>query len=240
MIGGGLDQEESLLWHRWNVGRDSEARNALIVYHADWSRLVARDVLVRVRVPQADWLDFVQNATVGLIEAIDRFDPSVGVAFRNYARHRVRGAVFDGLKNIFTSARGPNASTASERFYGDRVRSLTEGETEHDPVDAFVSLTVTLGIGALLNADSMPQGDRESTPYAHAARSQIRALAHEAISQLPGRQQDIVRLHYFQHMSFSDIAEMYGVSKGRISQLHRQALEQLRDLMRVKSEALTY
>ncbi|GAB3040468.1 RNA polymerase sigma factor FliA [Oleiagrimonas citrea] len=231
-----MEQEERQLWEQWIADRDIEARNALVVYHADWSRLVARDVLVRVRVAQADWADFVQNATIGLIEAVERFDPGMGVSFRSYARHRVRGAVFDGLKDLRSAAYRPY-QPKSAQVLGDRVQSLTEGETEDDPVDAFVRLTISLGIGVLLNSDSIPQ-EAEGTPYTHAERSQMRSMASDAIARLPVRQRDIVRLHYFQHMPFVDIAEMYGVSKGRISQLHRQALDRLRDALRVKREAL--
>lgn len=190
--------------------------------------------MLRVRLPHADWSDLVQNATMGLIEAVERYDPDFGVEFRSYARHRVRGSVFNGLKHMRSAAYSGESTTGSER-----VSSLSESEGSQDPTEAFVSLTIGLGIGFLLGADSMPHSETgDDGPYASAERGQVKAIAHEAVEKLPPRERDIVVLHYFQNLPFVEIAEMFGVSKGRVSQLHKQTILRLRGKLLIGREEI--
>jgi RNA polymerase sigma factor for flagellar operon FliA len=88
-----VDSDEQTLWLRWRQERTSATRDALIVHYSPWARQVARDVFMRVYFMRDAWHDCVQNALMGLMEAIERFDPDRGVEFRPFARFRVRGAV---------------------------------------------------------------------------------------------------------------------------------------------------
>jgi RNA polymerase sigma factor for flagellar operon FliA len=214
--------QEKELWHRWIGEREQVARDALIQLHAPWARLVARDVYVKVRIRDSEWGDYVQNATVGLIESIDRYEPTRGVDFRTFARHRVRGAVFNGLRHLTSDSFSP-----SDHHHLERSTSLADNDA--DPLQAFVTWTVGLGIGHLLEAASLPD-DRghSSNPYAAAVRDELTETLKDAIAQLPMREQMVLTLHYFQHVPFVDIAAQMQLTKGRISQIHRQAIESLR------------
>lgn len=223
-----MDTTEDALWHRWVVGREMPARQALLQAHLSWARLVAKDVYLKVRLHEAEWADYVQNATVGLLEAIDRFQPNRGVDFRTYARHRVRGAVFNGLRHLAATpqAERPHASA------GDRSASLAAEDS--DPFDAFVSWTIGIGIGQLLESASLADDQQASAPgpYANAVRDQLKDALQRAMDNLPEREWLILTMHYFQHVPFVDIAAQMQLTKGRISQLHRQAMERLRLDMR--------
>lgn len=227
-----VDIPEKELWHRWTGQRERCARDALIQLHASWARLVARDVYLKVRIRDAEWADYVQNATIGLIESIDRYEPWRSVDFRTYARHRVRGAVFNGLRHLASDSFGQPGRVPEERS------ASLKGDGESDPLQAFVSWTVGLGIGHLLEVASLPDDrDRRGDPYAAAARDQLSELLHEAIEQLPEREKLILTMHYLQHTAFVDIASHMQLTKGRISQIHRQAIEKLRDRMRMHAMA---
>ncbi|MEI7037456.1 sigma-70 family RNA polymerase sigma factor [Fulvimonas yonginensis] len=217
-----VDSPERELWHRWIGQRERMAREALIQMHASWARLVAKDVYLKVRIKDAEWGDYVQNATVGLIEAIDRYEPGRGVDFRTYARHRVRGAVFNGLRHLASQSFGCMDAMREER-------SASLSSDEADPLLSFVSWTVGLGIGHLLETASL-HDDRQQgeDPYANASRDQVSALLHEAVKQLPEREKFVLTLHYFQHVPFVEIASELGLTKGRVSQIHRQAIQTLR------------
>jgi RNA polymerase sigma factor for flagellar operon FliA len=217
-----LDTHETDLWHRWVGRRERVAREALIQMHAPWARLVAKDVYLRVRIRDAEWGDYVQNATVGLIESIDRYQPDRGVDFRTYARHRVRGAVFNGLRHLASDAFRPGSPIPEERS-----ASLADGEP--NPLEAFVAWTVGLGIGHLLEVASLwDNGEHGGDPYTVAARDQVSGLLKEAVEQLPTREKLVLTMHYFQHLPFVDIASQLQLTKGRISQIHRHAIELLR------------
>lgn len=221
------------LWERWTNRRDGSARDALILMHAPWARLVARDIFQRIHPNDVEWGEFVQNATLGLIEAADRYDPARGIEFRTFARHRVRGAVFDGLRQVWDQR--PAVPVR------DVDRSESMDYEESDPLESFVSWTVGLGIGHLLDsAASLELVSPSRTPYAELEQSQIQMLLRQAVDLLPERERLIVSMHYFQHIAFTEIASYLGVTKGRVSQLHRQGIERLRLCLREYFKEIFY
>ncbi|MFC5743544.1 sigma-70 family RNA polymerase sigma factor [Dyella tabacisoli] len=222
-----MDTAERLLWYRWRVGNDALARDALVARYSPWARLVARSVYMRIYSLRDAWEDCSQNALIGLLESIDRYQPDRGVNFELYARHRVRGAVFNGLRTLRESLAQGNRSHDRAVAIEDRRESLGDDETA-DPLDAFISTTVGLGLGFLLEAHSVPAGAQQADAYANFEKDQLSAKVVESVEQLPERQQMIVTLHYYHHVPFVQIAAQLGVTKGRISQLHKQALERLR------------
>ncbi|MBE1162749.1 sigma-70 family RNA polymerase sigma factor [Dyella acidiphila] len=227
-----VDSDEQVLWRRWRQERQPAARDALIVHYSPWARQVARDVFMRVYLMRDAWYDCVQNALMGLMEAIDRFDPERGVPFQPFARLRVRGAVFDGLRvlrNVHMEL-GYDAAHR-ETLAKERAESLTH-ETSDDPLEAFIAATVGLGIGFLLDTQSMPGHAEPADAYAELEKAQLSAAVSQGLEHLPERERAILTLHYYHQLSFVDIADQFGVTKGRISQLHKRALEQLRNYLR--------
>jgi len=231
-----MESSERLLWESWLIGRDMAARDSLVLLHSPWARLVAKDVFVRVYGANFTWQDCTQNALIGLIEAISRFDAARGVDFHTFARHRVRGAVFNGLRAMREVA----PPSRPDPHLAERVESLREGDTD-DPFDAFVSMTVGLGIGFLL--DSLPASANEPSPpeaYAESERNAMYASVAHAAEALPERERLIVTLHYYHRVPFVQIAGQLGVSKGRVSQLHKRALALLRSELKAMSLAAEY
>lgn len=207
------------------------ARDALIVKYSPWTRLVARDVYVRVYALRDAWHDCVQNALIGLLEAMDRFDPARGVSFQTYARHRVRGAVFNGVRTLRESLAQGTRSYDQMAAALDRMESIS-GDEIADPMEAFVGTTIGLGLGFLLEASSVPPHTHGSDAYSELEREELSAAMAGAMERLPEREQMILMLHYYHHVPFVEIAVQMGVTKGRISQLHRRALDQLRECQR--------
>src|SRR5687768_15496405 len=129
--------DERSLWTRYRRDGDATARGALFERYVPWSRAVARDVYRRVRLPQLDWADYAQNASIGLIEAMARFDAARGIDFMAYAKPRVRGAVFNGLRTFLEDG--------SAQGHSDRQRARVEslqGEEGGDLLEQLVG-TVT-------------------------------------------------------------------------------------------------
>jgi len=225
-----LEGQEGMLWQRWQQGRDATARDALILHYSPWARAVARDVYMRVYLIRDAWNDCAQNALLGLIEAIERFDPERGVPFQPYARHRVRGAVFDGVRALRTGTIFAGGH-ADDMVVRERVESLQE-DGSADPLEAFVATTVGLGLGFLLDMQSMPDQAQPAEAYAELERAELNAAVAEEMEQLPERERMILQLHYHHQVPFVDIAGQMSLTKGRISQLHKRALERLRTGLR--------
>lgn len=220
-----MEEVERQLWSRWKTRGDHAARDALIEHYSPWARSVAKSICRRVYFIRDAWVDCVQNALVGLIEAINRFDPEQGVPFQSYARHRVRGSIFNGLRVFLKDA--PPAGAYQAHMVEDRMASLDGGE---DPFETFVDLAVGLGIGHLLSTYSHDAGIQNDA-YAEIERSQTAArLAHGA-ETLSERERLVLAMHYRHEVRFVDIAAHLGVTKGRISQIHAGALKKLRDYL---------
>lgn len=218
-------QREAELWQRWREGRDDAVRHALVELHLYWVRLIAREVQAEMRVTNAEWSDYLHYGTVGLLESIERFDPDYGVEFQTYARKRVRGAIFNGIGDFVSTSR---SGGAEDLRLQERARSLLE-EGSDDPLQEIIALSVGLAIGHLLDheAESRDGGHGDST-YAAVERSDMEAIVAAAIEELPERERSVMRLHYFQQISFTDVAALLGVTKGRVSQLHSQAVKRIK------------
>ncbi len=219
-----LEPEERELWRRHLHEQDPQARDFLFMRYAPWSRLVARDVYRRIRVSQLEWSDFVQNATIGLLEAMSRFDPDRGLDFTAYAKPRVRGSVFNGLRVFLT---GVDRAPREDRHH-QRLESLAADQAG-DGLTNFIETVVGLGIGFLVDAEASNDGIAgASEGHASAEAHQVGQLLREAIDTLPDRQRMIVTAHYFQYVPFCEIAAELGLTKGRVSQIHKVAMAHIR------------
>lgn len=218
--------DEQKLWCRLRERNDGEARQLLFAKYSLWARSIARDVYRRVRIPQLDWGDYSQNAVIGLLEAMGRYDPNRGIDFIAYAKPRVRGAVFNGLRAFLSENSGRIA--APEARQNERYGSLHELD-QGDELTRFVSLVSGLAVGHLLDSLS------ESEAFETTARMEHQIDAHrtaarlrDAIRKLPEKEELVIILHYMQHVPFTEIAKLIGVTKGRISQIHKTAINRLR------------
>lgn len=187
-----------------------------------WASAIARRVHRRFPRLGADREDFIQNANIGLLEAIERFDPARGIAFQAYAMNRVRGSVFNGLRVILG---GPSA----ER-YQERLDTLHDGAD--DPFDALVGAIVGLGLGYMLDDAAHTQIIDRQDGLRFAEDQQASSQLAAGVGQLPPRLKAIIVRHYFEFTPFIELAQEWGLSKGRISQLHRAALDALRRSIR--------
>lgn len=218
---------EPARWQRWREQREPRDRNVLVLRYVPWARRVARDVFMRCRGRSDDWPDYVQNATVGLIEAIGAYDERRGVPFEAFARLRVRGAVFNGLRALMSHSGG----TTRDGLDTERTDSLLDDESR-DPVEVLIAVVSGLAAGHVLGTMAAPEPPAgPPTPYDEAVRSELSGKMAAMLARLPAREKEVLTLHYLNHLAFHQVATALGVTRGRISQLHRQALNRLRSFM---------
>lgn len=218
-----LSEEEYELWTRYLRRNDAEARDYLFLKYLPWARRVAGNVYARLKVPQLEWADFAQNAVVGMLEAMSRYDPDRGWDFMAYAKLRVQGAVFNGVRIYLT---GVDRASRSERFV-ERLDSIADREEDPaDPLTGFIDTVASLGLGFLLESV-------EETPSAQShltgEQSALRRRLLEAMESLGDRERVVMSAHYLDHVPFRDIAHSLKLTKGRISQIHKTGLAKLRE-----------
>jgi len=213
-----LEADETMLWTRFKRAGDISAREALYARYSPWASAIARRVHRRFPRLTADRGDFIQNASLGLLEAIDRFEPDRGIAFQAYATARVRGSVFNGVRAII----GSDGSDP----YQERLDSLAMSDIH--PADNLVGSIVGLALGYMLDDVAHHVLADFADGLLFAENSQVAVRVANAVDRLPRRQRVLVVRHYFEFVPFVELAREWGVTKGRISQLHRAALDTLR------------
>jgi RNA polymerase sigma factor FliA len=225
---------EAALWQAWRERGDRRARDDLIVLHQEFARIIAAKLYGQRITDEVEFDEYLQFARVGLLESVDRYDPSLGASFRTYAGHRMQGAVLTGLECLSESSR---QVALRRRVEQERVRSLADRDPEApaDSFDHLVSVAVGLAVGYMLDDVAAYQAGDSSygdSAFAQLSQRQTRHRLHALIEQLPPKEARILRHHYLQQVPFDEIARQMELTPGRISQLHKRALVQLRELLK--------
>lgn len=232
--------DEADLWRRLRASGEAAAREALLALHMPYAKVVAATYYGKRFHDEIEFGDYLQLASMGLIEALDRYDPARGFQFRTFAARRMHGAILNGLERLTEKQQ---QIAARQRLRSERVHDVKAmaGADGHVPRNAeqllrFVSeVGVGLALCWMLEGTAMVEnegaGDHQPF-YRSVALVQLRERLMHAIESLPAQQKAVVRYHYLQEIPFDEIAVMLALTKGRISQIHKQALLHLRSVVR--------
>ena len=232
---------------------ESRDRQKMLLLHMPQVRLVAKSIWDRLRFA-VELDDLIGYGMIGLVKAVDRFDPDRGILLKTYAEYRIRGAIFDGLRRMDWL---PRSARQKERLQGESRREEERHETSlhcgtapgwfhdrqplgekvfHSP--ATVSLpgmkaiypSGNLGdLEKLLQTRWQRQAPRyaEANPEALFERRERYEKMDAAVSQLPRRHQQVIEFYYYRELSMKQIGELLNVHESRVSQLHAAAIGRL-------------
>lgn len=195
-----------------------------------------------------DYEDILSYGTIGLIEALDRYDDSKGVKFETYAISRIRGSIIDALRALDRLPRSVRQKAKRlEQVTVELTRSLGREPTEEELATAMGmtqaqysktlvdSSWVTVSLDGLLtrddNNDSPTEVPSDSEDDDFTRRLEKRQLLESltgAVKLLPEREWLIVSLYYKDEMTMKEIARILEISESRVCQLHGRALSRLR------------
>lgn len=210
----------------------SAERHKLFDFYAEWAKAVALQYFARYRVDGAETDDYIHYASIGLLEAIDRFDPAAGRYFKPYAKFRIKGAI---LANIVGYSE--KAQCLSWKYDKIQQRLALGGDKaeQQEPHRLLVDSVLQLALGFLLEeqsgADTESEQLLDSMFYNSVEMEHQKDKLHQAVGNLEYPYQFIITYHYMYGVSFTDIAEILILTKGRISQLHKEAMLILRKKM---------
>jgi RNA polymerase sigma factor for flagellar operon FliA len=236
-----MSAEESALWHRLRTSGDPVARGALIDLHIGYARVLAATFYARRFHEEIEFGDYLQYASVGLLEAMDRFDPARGAQFRTFAARRMQGAMLNGIERLTEKQqqiaarqrlRAEQAETArSAALAGSGADDLAGLRRPEQLLRYVADVGIGLALAWLLEGTAMVDTGEltESVPfYRQAELRQLRERLRALVDALPPPERMVVRSHYQQDQRFDSIAREMGLSKGRISQIHKQAMQRMR------------
>lgn len=228
----------------------TEEREQLILEHLPQVRLIARRI--HERLPDSVNLeDLVSTGTVGLISAIDRYDPSLNVKLKTYAEYKIRGAILDSLRGLDWAPRQQRRRSkmveAAVAELGQRLhRSPTEEEIAAElglSLEEYHEWLVELrglNVGSLEHAANDEEGGRnllrfiadsdEAWPSKQFERRELLRILAQAIDRIPSTERTILGLYYQNELTLREIASVVNLHESRVSQLKTQAVIRLRTL----------
>jgi RNA polymerase sigma factor for flagellar operon FliA len=234
-----LNYELSAYRQQAQVDRDS-----LIESHLPQVKFLAERLAAKLP-PSVELNDLVGAGMLGLLDAVDKFDPSKGVMFKTYAEMRVRGAILDSLRDLDWAPRSMRRRARQVEAAYAMVERKTGFATEED-VAAVLNLSLSdfqkllqdlrgLTITGLDTADDDDNAaaphlpvDPSPTPAVRFESDELRECLTRAIDRLPTRERQVIALYYVEELTMKEIGAVLGVTESRVSQVHTQAVLRLR------------
>jgi RNA polymerase sigma factor for flagellar operon FliA len=241
------DADLQMQWTRWVNRRNSAARDHLIVRYSPLVKFVAGRVGAGLP-SSVDSGDLISSGVFGLIDAIERFDPNFGVKFETFAVPRIRGAIYDGLRQLDWVPRSVRSRARSvEKAFSELEHKLGRGPTDEELSDhlritpedltKWLSAIARTTIGPLDRAiaagaePSAPDDAVSGSPSAVVEVRELSLIMRNEIKKLPEREKLVLSLYYDEGLTLSEIGEVLGVTESRVSQIHTKSILHLRSRM---------
>lgn len=236
-------------WVRFTAERDPALREQLVMQYAPLVKYVAgRLAIMLPRVMDSD--DVISSGVLGLIEAIDRFDPTTGVKFETYAISRIRGAILDELRSLdwiprSARQRSQEIAKAFTRLEEEFGRPPTDEEVARSlGLDMHQYHQASISAAAVVVSLEMPmssgddgdgsalvdtiESSQARDPLLHTEEGELLESLAGAIRSLSERERILLSLYYEQELTMKEISQILEVSESRVCQLHGRAVHRLR------------
>jgi len=239
------------LWRRYKATADERARERLVVAYSPLVKYVAGRMIsgLPAHVEEADLISY---GLVGLISAIERFEPEREIKFETYAIPRVKGSIIDELRSMdwvprSVRARAREIERANAKLEHRLQRAPTDEEMAAEleiPVEEFQDSLVQISTSTVAALDELwavsdSSGDQVSLldtlqdpqapdPAKLMDTSELKDRVADAIARLPEREKLVIALYYYENLTLREIGEVLGVTESRVSQLHTKAVLRLR------------
>jgi RNA polymerase sigma factor for flagellar operon FliA len=214
------------------------AADQLVTTHVWLVRAIAKKVLEKLP-SYVELNDLIEDGVFGLIAAAQRYDPARGVSFPLYAKHRIRGAIVDGLRRMDHLSRDMRSKVKKADA------SALESEPGQDPAPGVYIWTGVwpeqcgTGIaparaGCSSSKPSEPVAGAGSRPDVAAGEAELSGVLLNAMKSLPTRYGQIVTLYHWRGLTMREIGRAFGINESRVSQIHKRALELMAERLRSK------
>lgn len=220
------DEEEKYMWDAYTSNPTQANKDALVANYDGYVNAIAAGFFANRQVIDVQFNEYKQYGMVGLLEALERFNPGEGVRFKTYATHRIRGAILSGIEKH--SEQQQQISHVA-RLRKERMQSLvTKAQAEER--DAFLELAEVafgLALGIMLEGTTLYDTEEtqvQSDAYKKRELYDLSRLIARLIELLPRQEQQVLQLHYYQKQGFDEISRSLEITKGRVSQIHKKAI----------------
>jgi len=244
------ETDEQVLWVEYKKAREPKLREYFIKKYALLVKYVAGKVAVGMP-HNVEFDDLVSYGTFGLLDAIEKYDPTKEVKFKTYAMTRVRGGIFDELRNVDWIPRSIRQKAKQVEkiileLENRMGRTAEDEEIAHEldiDIDEFHDLMSKISGTSLISLNDVWHGNDENeemvfvdtlespealNPDTIVEREEIKNMIVECIKKLPDREKKVIVLYYYEDLTLKEIGEVLEVTESRVSQLHTKAIMRLR------------
>ena len=239
------------LWRRYKQSGDERARERLVVAYSPLVKYVSGRMASGLPA-HVDEADLISYGLVGLISAIERFQPEREIKFETYAITRIKGAIIDELRTLdwvprSVRARAREIERVNTKLEHKLQRAPTDEEMAHElgvSVKEFQEQLLQISNSTIAALDELwtvsdASGDQVSLldtlqdpdapdPAAAMDATDLKDRVADAIARLPEREKLVIALYYYENLTLREIGEVLGVTESRVSQLHTKAVLRLR------------
>lgn len=227
-----MEASEQQLWSDYRNGVTA-AREHLLEKYMPFAKRLAAALYAKRATNGVDFGDYLHLAYIGLMEAMQNYRHDADAQFTTFASYRIRGSVLNGVPRMTEVGDQVDFRRRQQR---DRTDSLLGAKKEPpsslaDLLELVVGIALSYQLDELVEAgESDLQGGGE--PYGSRAYDEMQQRMKEVLLSLPERERKIIQYHYFHQVSFNEIAALLEITKSRVSQLHKRALELIREALR--------
>jgi len=230
----------------------------LILEYASTIKYIAQRIAARLP-PHISIDDLMNAGVIGLIDAIEKYDPTRDNTFKTYAEFRIRGAMLDELRSLDWVPRSVRQKeSALERAYEELERCLGRSATDEEVAEKLeislrdfyqwlnqvkgVSLLSleTLGMratdGEAINLLEILPSDNTKGPAFIFQTHRLKEMVARAIDDLPYQEKIVISLYYYEELTMKEIGNVLEITESRVSQIHTKAILHLRTKLKILGE----
>ncbi|MDR3011806.1 MAG: FliA/WhiG family RNA polymerase sigma factor [Chitinispirillales bacterium] len=238
------------LWHEFKTTGSKVAKDKLLVEYSHIVKYTAQRLAINLP-PSVDRDDLYSAGIMGLIKAVDEFEPGLGYKFETYAGHKIRGAILDelraldwvprtvrqkarNLKNVFSKLEGK----LGRQPYDEEV--CRELGLTMDAYEEMLSEVTPITIMSLDEADHDVFSDAKEmrlidrvenpddvNPHDEAEKEELKNILKKAIADLHENERLVISLYHYEELTFKEIGELMSLTESRVSQIHSKAMLRL-------------
>jgi RNA polymerase sigma factor for flagellar operon FliA len=237
----------------------TSVKEQIVLEHAPLIRYIVNRIAVRL--PSHIDLDDLHNTgVIGLMDAIEKYDPEKNCKFKTYAEFRIKGAILDQLRSLDWVPRSVRQKGRRlERAYGEVEQRLGRSASEEEVADSlglqiekFHELLNQVRGVSLVNLEELrgasSEGERTGSyadivedvhsenPYSALKQQEMRRVIAETIGSLPDKERLVLTLYYYEDLNMKEIGSILGITESRVCQIHTKAVGRLRSKLKSLTE----
>jgi RNA polymerase sigma factor for flagellar operon FliA len=230
---------------------DPSQKEDLILKFAPLIKLIVNRIALRLP-PHVDSEDLINSGVIGLMDAIEKYDPTKGTSFKTYAEFRIKGAILDELRTLDWFPRSIRQKVNRlESAYANLERQLGRAATDEEvaaalnvDLDEFYEILAQASAVSLVSLYDTGREDGEERSLLECINSgeddparllesqEVCEIVGQAIERLPEKERIVVSLYYYDELTMKEIGQVLSLTESRVSQIHTKAVLRLRAKLR--------